>query len=171
MYVYCVYANKSKAIAKLSENCRNNRRSNCFQLFRLWRPCLYMLPYFNVVLTESGHQKVWLGPWLNNTEVYLSPLLVLKSTQLRYKYNVVRTKRFCYNLQHVSSRWKVKNQRTQGGQRTSYIWVFFYRRLYNGESFPAWRQSNVLFFEDPASKGNVVGMIRQMTTAFWILSM
>jgi hypothetical protein len=24
---------------------------------------------------------------------------------------------------------------------------------------------------DPASKGNFVGMIRQMTTAFWILSM
>ena len=125
MYVYCVYAKKSKTIAKLSETCRNNRRSNCFQLFRLWRLCLYMLPYFNVALTESGYQKVVLGPWLNDTEVYLNPLLILKSTQLRYKYNLVRTKRFCYNLQHVSSRSKVKNQRTQGGQRTSYIRVFF----------------------------------------------
>ena len=31
-----------------------------------------------------------------------------------------------------------------------------------------WRTLSTL---DPASQGNVVGMIRQMTTAFWILSM
>ena len=31
--------------------------------------------------------------------------------------------------------------------------------------------SRYFFMLDIASKGNIVGMIRQMTTAFWILSM
>ena len=39
-----------------------------------------LLASFIVVLHESGTRKALLGPWLNSTEVYLTPLLVLRKT-------------------------------------------------------------------------------------------
>ena len=42
---------------------------------------LILLPSFSVAQYESGTKKALLGTRLNNTEVYLTPLLVLKTTQ------------------------------------------------------------------------------------------
>jgi hypothetical protein len=39
---------------------------------------LILLPFLTVALHESGIRKALLGLWLNNTEVYLNPLKVLK---------------------------------------------------------------------------------------------
>jgi len=42
---------------------------------------LILLPFFSVVLHESGTRNALLGPLQNNSAVYLTPLLVLKITQ------------------------------------------------------------------------------------------
>ena len=47
---------------------------------------LILLPFLSVALHVSGTRNVLLGPWPNNTEVFLSPLLVLKITQLQDKF-------------------------------------------------------------------------------------
>jgi hypothetical protein len=44
-----------------------------------------LLPFLTVALHESGTRKTLLGPWLSNTEVYFTILLVLKITQLQNK--------------------------------------------------------------------------------------
>ena len=47
--------------------------------------------------------------------------------------------------------------------------IFPFDAVSSIKKFPdVWRTLSTL---DPVSKGNIVGMIRQMTTAFWILSM
>jgi hypothetical protein len=43
-----------------------------------------LLPFLSAVaLYDSGIRYALLGPWLNTIEVYLTPLLVLKITQLQ----------------------------------------------------------------------------------------
>jgi hypothetical protein len=46
---------------------------------------LYCYRFLLFALNESGTRKGLLGPWLNNTEVYLTPLLELKITWLLNK--------------------------------------------------------------------------------------
>jgi len=36
---------------------------------------LILLPFLSVALHESGTRNALLGPWLNNTEVYLTPFI------------------------------------------------------------------------------------------------
>ena len=42
-----------------------------------------LLLVFIIALHESDTRKALLGPWLNNTDVYLAPLIVLKITQFK----------------------------------------------------------------------------------------
>jgi hypothetical protein len=42
-----------------------------------------LLPFLSVALQESGTKNAFLGPCLNNNEIYLTPLLVLKITRLQ----------------------------------------------------------------------------------------
>ena len=46
---------------------------------------LILLPFFTVALHGSGIRKALLAVLLNNTEVYMTHLLVLKITQLQDK--------------------------------------------------------------------------------------
>ena len=54
---------------------------------------LLLLLFLSVVLHESGTRNASLGPWLNNTELYFTPLLVLKITQLQDK--------ILYTVKHI----------------------------------------------------------------------
>ena len=45
------------------------------------KSALILLPFLSVTLHESGTRNALLGPWLNNTEVYLTPLLLFNITQ------------------------------------------------------------------------------------------
>ena len=51
---------------------------------------LIMLPFLSVVLHESGNRNAFLGPWLNDTDLYLA-FFVLKITELEDNviYNVL----------------------------------------------------------------------------------
>ena len=73
--VHCVLScniKKSKTPTKLSENnCNTRRRSNSFYWRLLWRQCLYCCRF----LHESGTRNALLGPWPNNTEVYLTTFI------------------------------------------------------------------------------------------------
>ena len=79
VHILCLFCNikNSKTPAILSENYWNKRCSNCFQ----W--CISvtsaLVPFLSVVLHESGTRNALLGPWPNNTEVYLTPFI---STQI-----------------------------------------------------------------------------------------
>jgi len=44
-----------------------------------------LLLFLIVALHEWDPRKALLGPWLNNTEVYFTPSLILKMTQLQDK--------------------------------------------------------------------------------------
>ena len=39
------------------------------------KSALILLPFLSVTLHESGTRNALLGPWLNNTEVYLTPFI------------------------------------------------------------------------------------------------
>jgi hypothetical protein len=61
---------------------RTPRRFNRFQ----WCPLRWVYTAtvcFTVALCETDTRKTFLGPWLNKTEVYLTPFLVHKITQLQ----------------------------------------------------------------------------------------
>ena len=45
--------------------------------------CYHFLP---LIQHESGTKKALLGPWLNNTEVYWTPLLLVQATWLQDKF-------------------------------------------------------------------------------------
>jgi hypothetical protein len=47
------------------------------------KSALILLPFLTGTLHESNTRKALLGPWLNNTEGYLTPSLVLKFTQMQ----------------------------------------------------------------------------------------
>ena len=50
----------------------------------LWDVWVYTATvFFTVALCETDTRKAFLGPWLNKTEVYLTPYLVHKITQLQ----------------------------------------------------------------------------------------
>ena len=61
-----------------------------------------LLASFIVVLHESGTRKALLGPWLNSTEVYLTPLLVLKKTWISDPHTHTHTQEtnpvICYTM-------------------------------------------------------------------------
>ena len=40
---------------------------------------LILLPFLSVSLHESGIRNALLGPWLNNTEAYLTPFISTKN--------------------------------------------------------------------------------------------
>jgi len=71
--ILCLSCNikKSKTTAKLSKNSWNKRRSNRFQWHHLWRQRLYCYSFFIALYMNQYHTCLW-GPWLNNTEVYLT---------------------------------------------------------------------------------------------------
>jgi hypothetical protein len=71
--LYC-YIKKSTTNVKLSENIWNKRRSNRFQWRHLWCQHLYVT-VSSCRSSESGTSNALLGPWLNNTEVYLTPFI------------------------------------------------------------------------------------------------
>ena len=85
--IVCLSCNikKYKTPAKLSGNNWNKRRSNWFHgVIRVWfvTQTLILLLFLSVALHASGTRNGLLGPWPNNTEVYMTPLLILKFTQL-----------------------------------------------------------------------------------------
>ena len=47
------------------------------------KSALILLPFLTCTLHESNTRKALLGPWLKNTEGYLTPSLVLKFTQMQ----------------------------------------------------------------------------------------
>ena len=59
--------------------------------------CSYCFCFLPLALHESGTcaRKVLLGSWLNNTKVYLSPLLVLKIARLHDKKQSLYLECFC----------------------------------------------------------------------------
>jgi hypothetical protein len=84
----CLSCNIKKSItpAKLSENSWNKRRSNNFQWCHLTYE-LILLPFLSVARHESGTRNALLGPWLNNTEVYLITFIsTQKSCRINYFY-------------------------------------------------------------------------------------
>ena len=87
VYVYCVYPIMSKSIKK-KKKCKilllksKNRLHSGHFPWCLSRQHLYCYCFRPFALHESGTSKAFIGPWLNNTEVYLTTLLVLKITWL-----------------------------------------------------------------------------------------
>jgi hypothetical protein len=46
---------------------------------------LVLLPFLSVALHESGTRKALLGPWLNDTDVYLNPLIKRRNYRVTWK--------------------------------------------------------------------------------------
>jgi hypothetical protein len=75
-YLYCGYPSISKSKKQILL---------IRAMLSLTRPCYHIL---SITLHESGTRKDLLGPWLNKTNVYLTPLSVLKITQLHDKHDI-----------------------------------------------------------------------------------
>ena len=94
MYVYCVFLAMLKCPKQLQNFTKNNRNKPYPYLiiFNLWmlinnqsinivfKGVLYHSHFLPITVHESLTSKALLGPWLNDTEFYFNPLLVLKIT-------------------------------------------------------------------------------------------
>ena len=77
MYVYCGYPAMSE-IPKQLTNClkRTHKfRSNHFRWCSLWSLCLYCYHFLLSLYMNEVPVKTLLGPWLNNTEDFLTPFI------------------------------------------------------------------------------------------------
>ena len=87
MYVCCVYPAISKSPKQLPNCLKITQTSVILIVFNCVTcdvgTCTVTV---SVALHESGTRNALLGTRLNNTEVYLTPLLVLEITQLQDKY-------------------------------------------------------------------------------------
>ena len=87
MYVCCVYPAISKSPKQLPNCLKITQTSVVLIIFNCVTcdvgTCTVTV---SVALHESGTRNALLGTRLNNTEVYLTPLLVLEITQLQDKY-------------------------------------------------------------------------------------
>jgi len=72
-----------------TEKSTKNHCSARFQGCPLSCPQLYFTCFLPFALYESGTRKALLGPSINNTEVYLAPLLIFKITQLQDKTEIL----------------------------------------------------------------------------------
>jgi hypothetical protein len=62
-----------------------------------------LLPFFfTVALCETDTRKAFLGPWLNKTEVYLTPFLVHKITQLQDNWYYLTLCKLSFEIQESS---------------------------------------------------------------------
>ena len=50
---------------------------------------LILLPLLSVALHESGTRKALLTPWLNNTEVYLTPFISTQNHTIAGKKDII----------------------------------------------------------------------------------
>jgi len=77
-----------KQYVSLRSKGRHNKHHS-FSLASSVMSALILLLSHSVALHESGTRKALLGPWLINTEVYLTPLLIFKITQLQDKFYII----------------------------------------------------------------------------------
>jgi hypothetical protein len=68
----------------------------------LWDEFILLPFFFTVALCETDTRKTFLGPWLNKTEVYLTPFLVHKITQLQDNIYYLTLCKLSFEIQESS---------------------------------------------------------------------
>ena len=78
-------------------SCQNRNKHHSI-MFPWWPvSCRCLLLLFLIVTLHSGIKKTLSGSWLNNIEGYLIPLLVLKTTWLQDKSEILLTFKHSYS--------------------------------------------------------------------------
>ena len=85
LYIYCVYPAISKSEKQLPNCLKINETSVVLSVFNciISDVSTLLLPFLSVTLHESGTRNALLGPWPNNTEVYLTPLISTKNYRMK----------------------------------------------------------------------------------------